>query len=343
MEKSFVSLVLPAYNEEKLIQHNLRILYDYMQRLNNKYRWEILIVNDGSSDRTGELAETFKEGKENVFVLHHKVNRNLGHALRTGFCAAKGDYVVVLDLDLSYSPDHIERLVDEIIKTDADIVVASPYMRGGKVSNVPYLRKIMSRFVNRFLYHTAQDKIYTFTGMVRAYKKSFLDNLNLKARDYEINPEIIYKAMLLRARIVEIPAHLSWIKVEGEERKSNIHIFRGVLSGLMSGFIFRPYMFFIITGVIILLIALYVITWIIINTFNIYGEIIVSNHYFDDKFSAALAQVFQQRPHAFFIGGLALVVALQFLSLGFLSLQSKRYFEELFYLGTSILKKTNKK
>ena len=61
--------------------------------------------------------------------------------------------------------------------------------------------------------------------------------------------------------------------------------------------------------------------------------------YFDDRFSKALGSVFQQRPHAFFIGGITLLAALQILSLGFISLQQKRYFEELFHISTSLTKK----
>jgi hypothetical protein len=83
-------------------------------------------------------------------------------------------------------------------------------MKGGKVTAVPFLRSIMSKYVNKFMHLAAQDKYYTFTGMVRAYRKSFIQTVNLKTKDYEIMPEIIYKSMILRAKIIEIPAHLDW-------------------------------------------------------------------------------------------------------------------------------------
>ena len=69
--------------------------------------------------------------------------------------------------------------------------------------------------------------------------------------------------------------------------------------------------------------------------------VLIDTMYFDDRFSKAIGLVFQQRPHAFFIGGITLVLAIQLLSLGFLSLQSKRYFDELFHINTSILKGSN--
>jgi Na+/melibiose symporter-like transporter len=181
--------------------------------------------------------------------------------------------------------------------------------------------------------------------MVRAFKAEFLKSLNLKAMDYEINPEMIYKAFILRARIVEIPAHLDWSfqNKAGAARISGIRIMRGIFSGFMSGFIFRPYFFFFLVGMIMSLIFLYIFVWTVINIFNVLPEIVPESDYFDSKLSEAIAVTFKARPHAFFIGGGVLLIAIQFLSLGFLSLQSKRYFEETFNLNSKILKEIQKK
>ncbi len=186
----------------------------------------------------------------------------------------------------------------------------------------------------------AQEKLSTFTGMVRAYKSEFIKNMNLKTKDYEINPEILYKAMILRARIIEIPAHLDWSYQNnaGKKRTSSMRIISTFYSGLMAGFIFRPYIFFLSVGFILLLISLYVIGWIFFNTFQIMPTIHMEQVYFDDRFSKAIGLVFQQRPHAFFIGGITLLAAIQILSLGFISLQQKRYFEESFHISASIYK-----
>ncbi|MFW6222840.1 MAG: glycosyltransferase family 2 protein [Bacteroidota bacterium] len=298
----------------------------------------MLIINDGSADNTGKIAEQLAINDNRVRVIHHTVNLNLGNALKSGFCYARGDYIIVLDVDLSYDTNHIEKLLDVIHFSKADIVIASPYMKGGKVTNVPFTRKVMSKWVNRFMRMAAQEKYHTYTGMVRAYNTNFIRGLNLKTKDYEVNPEIMYKAMILRARILEIPAHLDWSmqKKVGKKRQSSIRVLRGVFSGLMSGFIFRPYVFFLGVGFIMLLLSLYIILWIFINTFQVYPDIQVASDYFDDRFSRALAVVFQERPHAFFIGGFTFLAAIQFLSLGFLSLQSKRYFEETFHISTGI-------
>jgi glycosyltransferase involved in cell wall biosynthesis len=335
LSKPFLSVVVPCYNEEAILPGNLDIIIAYLDSKNNKYRWEIIVINDGSQDHTGEIAEEFSSRRHEIKVIHHPVNLNLGHALQTGFLHSKGDIIVVLDVDLSYSVEYIEQMVDKLITSVADIVIASPYMKGGKVTAVPFFRKAMSRWVNRFMSMAAQDKYYTFTSMVRAYKRSFIQTLNLKTKDYEISPEIIYKAMILRARIIEIPAHLDWTeqnKFKGK-RTSSLRVLRSTFSGLMSGFIFRPYLFFLGVGVFLMLLSLYELVWLLYDTLFYISE--ASGNV---SFSESLAVQFQKNPQSFLIGGITFIIAIQFLSVGFLSLQSKRYFEELFHLGTTLKK-----
>ncbi len=342
--KPFVSIAICAYNEAEILKENISTLCDYMNSLKD-YTWELVLVNDGSKDETGKIADELGKGKENIKILHNKKNIYLGNSLRRAFQNCEGDYIVTLDIDLSYSVDHIKKLLDTIVETDADVVIASPYMKGGKVTGVPFIRNLLSKAVNKFLSFLPHQKIYTFTGMVRAYNREFLKNLSLKAQDFEINPEIIYKTLLLRGRIVEIPGHLDWTgqKIVSSKRKSKIHFSRGILSGLMSGFIFRPYIFYMFLGFVLLLISFYIIIWLLINTFAIYPYVASGGTYFDDTFSAAVAEIFRRKPHAFFVAGISLIVSVQFLSLGFLSLQSKRYFEELFHLNTTILKNQENK
>lgn len=339
-KQTFISVVIPAYNEEAIIEQSIGIITDYLKLRTDKYSWEIVLVDDGSSDKTGIIGDSLAKENKLLRVIHHTVNMNLGKALQTGFKEANGEIIVVLDLDLSYSVDHIEKLIERQIEVDADIVIASPYMKNGKVSGVPFKRALLSRIVNIFMRFAAQEKLYTFTGMVRAYKADFIKNLNLKTTNYEINPEILYKAMILRARIVEIPAHLDWSfqNKMGKKRTSGMKILQSTFSGLMAGFIFRPYMYFIVAGFILFLLSLYMIVWIFINTFQVLPTIPVNSAFFDDRFSQAIGYVFQKRPHAFFVGGITLILSIQILSLGFISLQNKRYFEESFHINSTILK-----
>jgi dolichol-phosphate mannosyltransferase len=339
--KPFVTVVAPCYNEEAILALNIGTIAAYMQQRQEKYDWEVLIVNDGSKDKTGAIANDLSKNSNNkIRVIHHPTNLNLGNAMKTGFANAAGDIIVVMDIDLSYNTDNIEAMVDKMLEKDADMVVASPYMKGGKVTAVPFQRRIMSRWVNRFMQFAAQDKYHTFTGMVRAYKKSFIQTVNLKTKDYEICPEIMYKAMILRARVEEIPSHLDWTeqnKFKGQ-RTSSLRVLRSFFSGIMSAFIFRPYLFFMIIGSLLMILSLYQLVWLLVDTLRdlASGNVLPGG---ERSFSISLAREFKENPQSFLVGGITFIIAIQFLSMSFLSLQSKRYFEELFHMGTSFKKR----
>jgi glycosyltransferase involved in cell wall biosynthesis len=333
-----VSLVLPVYNESAILEKTLNALIAYTKSLGPQYEWELIVIDDGSTDATGHIAEAFARQHSEVIVLHHHVNFGLGQALRYAFSRCRGDYVVTLDSDLSYAPEHIRSLLETISKTKSKVVIASPYMPRGKVSNVPWARKLLSLWANRFLSVTAKGSLCTLTGLVRAYDGRFLRSLNLKSLGMEINAEILYKAMLLGARVEEIPAHLIWPAQEGAPRRSSMRVYRHTMSMLLSGFLFRPMMFFIIPGLSLLVAAAYVNLRMAIHFLAQYQNL--PDYALLDRASAASAAAYQQFPHTFMIGGLTLMLAIQLISLGILALQSKSYFEELFHLGTNIHKAT---
>ena len=186
-----ITVVLPAFNEAAILEQNVAVLFAYLESLEHRYRWEVLLVNDGSADETGEIAERLARRYEYLRVIHHGVNFGLGQAFQTAFRISRGDYVISLDIDLSYSPDHIERLLEKVESTPAKIVLASPYMKGGEISNVPALRRILSIYANRFLSFFAQGHLSTLTCMVRAYDGKFIRNLDLRATGMDIMPETV--------------------------------------------------------------------------------------------------------------------------------------------------------
>jgi len=334
--RPLVSIVLPAYNEAVIIEDNLRLLSEYMRSLESRFRWEMVIINDGSRDETGELAEAFARERGNVRVYHHIKNFGLGQAFKFAFGKCHGDYVITLDIDLSYSPDHIERLLDKITETKAKMVLASPYMSGGKISNVPGLRRFMSIWANRFLSIFSHGNLSTLTCMVRAHDGRFIRALNLRATGMEVMPETVYKSMIMRARIEQIPAHLDWgpQNTAGAGRSSSMRMLKHIISTLLSGFLFRPFMFFIIPGLVLLLFALYVNSWMFIHFFEIYVALPMELP--TDRVSAAIAAAYAQYPHTFIVGLLSLMLSVQLISLGILALQNKTYFEEIFHLGSAV-------
>jgi glycosyltransferase involved in cell wall biosynthesis len=330
-----VSLIVPAHNEAAVAERNLAALCAYMQTLEERFRWELIAIDDGSSDGTRAALERFAQDRDNVTVLRHRKNFGLGQALKFGINRSRGDYVVTLDMDLSYSPDHIALLLDKMIATHARVVVASPYMRGGRISEIPWPRRILSVWANRFLSATAEGNLATLTGMVRAYDGRFIRSLNLRATGAEVNSKIIHQAQILNARVEEVPAHLDWRRLvtERKHRRSSLKLLRHATAVILSGFLFRPVVFFIAPGLALLGLSLYAGVWAAIHTVEQYRLLTVAGDY---DITNAVAAAFRAAPHTFVIGGVALMVAIQLIGLGILSLQSKHYFEEMFFMGASL-------
>ena len=269
-----LSVIVPAYNEALVIMRSLTEIYAYLEGLSDRYRFELLVVDDGSTDGTGEIAEVFASTRGEVRVLRHRVNFRLGQALRFGINQSKGDYVVTFDCDLSYSPDHIGALLEALRTQHARISVASPYMKGGKDSGLPWNRKAMSKGVNKILAASSQHDISTVTGLVRAYDGVFIRSLNLKSMGPEINTEILYKAQILRARVVEIPAHLDWTGQDErmQARKVSLRVSKTSKLLMFLTFLFRPITFFIIPGLLLLFISVLTLGSLSVTVWNEYMD-----------------------------------------------------------------------
>ncbi|MEJ2483949.1 MAG: glycosyltransferase family 2 protein, partial [Gemmatimonadota bacterium] len=156
-----LSIVLPAYNEEALLEENVTAIIEYLETLETEFRWEVIIVNDGSRDATAEISNRLAAGHPSILTVHHPRNFGLGQAMSYGFANTAGDYVITLDMDLSYDVEHIGRLARTIRDGGARMVLASPYMEGGTIRNVPFLRRHLSVLGNRFLRYFAKGRFST--------------------------------------------------------------------------------------------------------------------------------------------------------------------------------------
>jgi glycosyltransferase involved in cell wall biosynthesis len=268
------------------------------------------------------------------------VNMRLGEALRCGFAMSIGDIVVVLDADLSYSVDHIDTMLRVMREEHAKVVVASPYMKGGETTAIPWHREVMSREVNRLLSATSQSKVKTVTGMVRAYDGMFIRSLPLKSMGPEINTEILYKAQVLRARVAEVPAHLDWSDQTERMAKRKVSIRFSTTSKLLmfNSFLFRPIQFFIIPGLLLFAVAAWSTISLLLGVIHDARYAVGSLH---DRFMHAVGDAWQYRPHTFLIAGFSFLLAVQLISLGVLAAQAKRYFEELFYAANRSRRRTD--
>jgi ABC-type sugar transport system permease subunit len=329
--RPLVTLVLPCFNEAAVLREHYAEITRYLGTLQAGWRFEILLIDDGSVDATGATAAAMGTNELPLRVIPHPGNFGLGQAFKTAFAASRGDYVVTLDIDLSYAPEHIGRLLEAIRTQRAKLALASAYMAGGTVSNVPWLRRTLSIWGNRFLRIFARGGLSTLTCMVRAYDGPFVRALVLRSTGMEIMPEIIYKTMVMRGRIVEVPAELDWSRQmqAGPARVSSMRIWRHVLSTIVSGFMLRPFALMMAPGLALLVLSAWLsgrLAWRVIEALPAAAG----------GWSQALSTVLAAHPHAPLACATTGVLAVLLLGLGLVALQTKRYFEDLYHLGVTL-------
>lgn len=205
-----LSIIIPLLNEAATLESTVAEVFRVISAQLPVEAWELILVNDGSTDETSLLAHRLASSNHSISVIDHPVNLGLGAALKTGFTQARGKYFGVLDADLSYEPDCLLTMFHLIQTQPLAMVVASPYHPDGKTSGVPLSRWILSRGANLYLSWAIGRQIRTLTGMVRVYRASFLDSLSLHANRNDINLETISHALEHGERIGEVPAHLTW-------------------------------------------------------------------------------------------------------------------------------------
>ena len=205
------TLAIPLYNEAESLPKCLESVSSFLSAEMTEITWDILLVNDGSSDATAQVVDEVRHGIDfPVRIIHHRSNRGLGAALESLFANAEGDVVVTLDADLSYAVGHIRSLVEAWTASDAAVVLASPYMNGGKTIGVPRALEVRSRAANLYLSRVTSSGLHTFTGMVRAYSGDFARGIRGLPSGPSANAAIVLDAWSRGLSIVEVPATLDW-------------------------------------------------------------------------------------------------------------------------------------
>src|SRR3989344_1586407 len=251
--KTKLTVLIPMYNEEENVVSTLQKVNDVLYNLNVDY--EILVVNDGSKDRTLELLKEQNLKNKKLRIITYEKNKNLGNALKIGFDRAKGDYIITIDSDLSYDAKYIVDLYKELINTNYDIIQGSPYMNGGDALGVPRLRLLISKISNMFFSYVIGAKVHTVTGMLRGYRREVIDSLVLESSGPEIMFEILSKASLLGFKTKEIPAILKGREKGKSKFQSQLRkVFSEYFSLLYSE---KPIVFFKLLGLGLLIIAFF--------------------------------------------------------------------------------------
>ncbi len=205
-EAAKLSILIPVYNERRTIAEAVR----RARTVDLPVDREILIIDDGSTDGTGEIVKRLADST--VKVLTQPVNRGKGAALRRGFEESTGDYVIVYDADLEYDPRDWPALLRPALEGEASAVYGSRFT--GERRNMMFWHWMGNRFLSlltNVLYNTTLSDMETCSKLIEG---DLIRSLHLTSNRFDIEPEITAKLLRLGVRIYEVPIRYTGREVE---------------------------------------------------------------------------------------------------------------------------------
>lgn len=189
-----ISVFLPAYNEELNVRRTVSEIDSFLSRLFKRY--EILVVNDGSEDKTGEIAEAMAMDNTHIRVIHHKKKRGYGLALKTGFENSKHDFIFYTDMDGQFDINELKKFLPHI--HDYDLMIG---FRSDRKD--PLMRIVVSRGFNFFVKKILNLKIKDLDCAFKLCRKDLIKKIKLTC-ERSADVELLLKAKKKGAKIKEI-------------------------------------------------------------------------------------------------------------------------------------------
>ncbi len=214
---------LPTYNEKENLERMVRAL--------GEHGVHVLVIDDNSPDGTGEVADRLAAELDYVSVLHRPHKEGLGPAYLAGFervLAGDADLILEMDCDFSHDPNDVPRLI--AATADADLVLGSRYVEGGRVANWGFVRRFISRGGSLYAQILLQLPVRDLTGGFKCYRRAVLEALPLgkvHSKGYAFQIELTYRALRKGFRVREVP--ITFVdRVEGGSKMSRAIVLEAV-------------------------------------------------------------------------------------------------------------------
>ncbi len=200
MGKVKLSIIMPVYNE----RHTLKQIIKEVMQLNIKdVEKEVIIIDDGSTDGSREILKSLERfGKGDCKIFYHRKNLGKGTAVNTGIQRSSGDIIIIQDADLEYDPKEIPKLLQPIINNEVEVVYGSRFLRHHKPQYpVYYFGNIVLSWVTTLIFFT---KITDMETCYKVFKREVIKDIKLKARGFDLEPEITAKILKNGYKIKEL-------------------------------------------------------------------------------------------------------------------------------------------
>jgi dolichyl-phosphate beta-glucosyltransferase len=228
MEHPFLSIVVPAYNEEGRLPQTLPRIVDFVQA--QEYAAEVIVVDDGSVDGTFRIVEDAAATTPLVRLIRNE-HRGKGYAVKTGALAAAGDYIFLCDADLSMPIEEVARFLPPALE-EYDVAIGSREVEGARRYDEPGLRHLMGRVFNTLVrllaVHGFQDTQAGFKCFARQAAQEMFPYQTMDGFGFDV--EILFIAQKRRLRIVEVP--INWYYMSNSRvspLSDSVRMFREIL------------------------------------------------------------------------------------------------------------------
>ena len=211
-----LSVIIAAYNEENNILRTIQRVQKSVPKA------EIIIVDDGSKDKTSNVAKSIKS--QNVKVISHKKNRGKGYAIRTGINNATREIQAQIDADSQFLPEELPRLLKPILENKADIVFASRFVKGSTIQkgSLTRMRRLANLVVSGITSILCKKRFTDVNAGFKAWKSDAIRDIDIKCPHFAYEPEIAIKGIEKGYRFREVP-----INYKGRQKGiSNVRLLR---------------------------------------------------------------------------------------------------------------------
>lgn len=219
-----ISLVIPAYNEQSWIELTIKSLSAYLQK--EFESWEIIVVDDGSSDETQYICEQFIGTIENFTYLKNAKNSGKGFSVRRGMQAARGNTRIFMDADMPFELDVLRTMVAALQK-DWDVTIGARDMPGSTLVGVPFIRFIAGQVFGWLVHLFAVKGINDTQCGLKGFRAQAAEETFSRTtiNDFGMDVEVLFIAQHLGYRIQRIP-----VRMTGFRGDSRVHLFKDSLN-----------------------------------------------------------------------------------------------------------------